>query len=93
MGPGGPLVRFAYFFFPPSFSVPSGGGAPAIVAGDWRLLAGPRGRGWIRHSRAVLPVVARPVGMEGVAGGELRGGGGFGGRVVLGRMWFPIKIE
>ena len=44
---------------PSSFSVPGGGEATAIVAGERRLPAGLRGRGWIRHSRAILPVVAR----------------------------------
>ena len=32
-------------------------------------------------------------GAEGVADGELRGGGSFGSKVVLGLRWFPIKIE
>ena len=32
-------------------------------------------------------------GAEGAAGDELRGGGGFGGEVVLWRRWLPIKIN
>src|SRR4051812_3993672 len=74
VGPLGPLVRFDQSP-PASFLLwPNRGGAPAIDAGDWRLLAGSGGQGWIRQPRAVLPVVARSVGVEGVAGGELRGG-------------------
>ena len=64
-----------------------------IVAGSWRLLAGPRGWGWIRHSRAVLPVVARQVGTEGVAGGELLGGGGPGSFWGFWLWWFPSGSE
>ena len=64
-----------------------------IVAGDWHLLAGPRGRGWIRHPKAVLPVVARPEGTEGAAGGELLGGGGLGSFWGAGLWWFPSWIE
>ena len=30
--------------------------------------------------------------VEGVAGGELRGGGGYGGEVVLGLRWSPIEV-
>ena len=38
-------------------------------------------------------VVVGLAGAEGVADGELRGGGSFGSKVVLGLQWFPIKIE
>ena len=31
--------------------------------------------------------------VEGIAGGELRGGGGYGGEVVFGLRWSPIKAE
>ena len=44
-----------------------------IDAGERRFPTGPRGQGWIRQSRAVLPVVERVVGTKGVTGGELRG--------------------
>ena len=64
-----------------------------IITGDWLLLAGPRGRGWIRHSMAVLPVVARPEGTEGAAGGKLLGGGGLGSFWGPGLWWFPSWIE
>ena len=92
MGPGGPLVRFDQSS-PSSFSVPGGGEATAIVVGERRLPAGLRGRGWIRHSRAILPVVARSVGTEGAAGGELLGGGGLGSKVIFLPRCAPIKIE
>ena len=64
-----------------------------IDAGERRLPTGPRGQGWIRQSRAVLPVVARLAGVEGVTGGELRGGGGFGRFWGLELRWFPIMPE
>ena len=38
-------------------------------------------------------MVVGSAGVEGVADGELRGGGGLGSKVVLGLRWFPIKIE
>ena len=38
-------------------------------------------------------VVAGSSEVEGVAGGELRGGGGYGGEVVFGLRWSPIKAE
>ena len=31
--------------------------------------------------------------VEGVAGGELRGGGGYGNEVGFGLWWFPIEAE
>ena len=31
--------------------------------------------------------------VEGIAGGELRGGGGYGGEVVFGLRWSPIEAE
>ena len=79
VGPLGPLVKFDQSP-PASFLLwPNRGGAPAIDAGDWRLLAGSRGQGWIHQHRPVLPGVVGSAWVEGVAGGELRGGGGFGG--------------
>ena len=38
-------------------------------------------------------MVARKVGTEGVAGGELRGGDGFGWILGLGLWWFPNAFE
>ena len=38
-------------------------------------------------------MVVGSAGVEGVADGELRGGGGLGSKVLLGLRWFPIKIE
>ena len=46
------------------------------------LPAGSRESGWIRKTGAVLPVVVGSAGVEGVAGGELQGGGGFGSKVL-----------
>ena len=66
---------------------PSGGGTPAIAVDERQLPTGPRGQGWIRQSRAVLPVGARQVGTEEVTGGELRGGRWFGGKVGFGLWW------
>ena len=34
----------------------------------------------------------RQVGTEEVTGGELRGGGGYGGEVVFGLRWSPIEV-
>ena len=78
---------------PSPSSVPSGGGAPAIVAGVWLFLVGPRGWGWIRETKAVFLVIVGLTGVEEVVGGELRGGGSFGGKVILWRRWLPIKIK
>ena len=64
-----------------------------INAGKRRLPAGSRGLGWIRKTGAVLPVVVGSAGLEGVVGGELHGGGGFGSNGVLGLWWFPIAYE
>ena len=64
-----------------------------INASEWLLPAGSRESGWIRKTGAVLPVVVGSAGVEGVADGELRGGGGLGSKVLLGLRWFPIKIE
>ena len=38
-------------------------------------------------------MVVGSLGVEGVAGGELRGGGGSGDKVSLGLRWSPAKIE
>ena len=38
-------------------------------------------------------MVARLVGTKGVAGGELRGGGGFGRIWGSGLRWFPVVFE
>ena len=38
-------------------------------------------------------MVAGSPGVEGVAGGELRGGGGFGDKVIFGLRWSPTKID
>ena len=37
-------------------------------------------------------VVAGSSGVEEIAGGELRGGGGYGGEVVFGLRWSPIEV-
>ena len=92
MGPGGPLVRFDQSS-PSSFSVPGRGEATAIVAGERRLPAGSRGSGWIRETEAVLPVVAGSPEVEGVAGGELRGGGGFGEQSDFGANVVPDQNQ
>ena len=92
VGPLGPLVRFDQS--PASFLLcPSRGGAPTINAGERRLPTRFRGQGWIRQSRAVLPLVARQVGTKGVASGELRGGGGFGRIWGFRLRWFPSEFE
>ena len=38
-------------------------------------------------------VVAGSSEVEGIAGGELRGGGGYGSEVGFGLRWFPIEAE
>jgi len=58
-----------------------------INAGERRLPVCSRGTGWIRKTGAVLPMVVGSAGVEGVTGGELRGGGGF--RWVLG-FWAAV---
>ena len=75
------------------FLCPSGGGTPANDAGERRLFAGSGGQGWIPGSRAVFLVVARQVGTEGVAGGELRGGGGFGWFGGFELWWSLVAFE
>ena len=37
-------------------------------------------------------VVAGSSEVEGIAGGKLRGGGGYGGEVVFGLRWSPIEV-
>ena len=64
-----------------------------IDAGERRLPTGPRGQGWIRQSRAVLPVVEGLAGTQGVAGGELRGGRRFGSNWGLVLRWFLVEAE
>ena len=54
---------------------------------------GSRESRWIRKTGAVLSVVVGSAWVEGVADGELRGGGGLRSKVLLGLRWFPIKIE
>jgi hypothetical protein len=93
VGPLGPLVRFDQSSSAFPLLWPNGGGAPAILVGERRLLEDIRGQGWIRQSRAILPVVARLVGVEGVAGSELRGGDGFGHDWGFGLWWLPIMAE
>ena len=69
----GPLVIFDQSTIS-LLPLPSSGGAPAIPAGGRRLLGLFRGRGWIRHSRAVLPEVEGRAEVEGVDDSKLRGG-------------------
>ena len=40
----------------------------------------------------VTPVVVGSSGVEEIAGGELHGGGGYGGEVVFGLRWSPIEV-
>ena len=68
----------------PSSSLPDGSGAPAIAGDERRLPKGIRGQGWVSQTEAVLSVGVRQVGTEEVTGGELRGGGGYGGEVTKG---------
>ena len=73
MGPEGPLVRFDQSS-PSSFSVPSGGGTPAIAAGDWRLHSRNRSHPRVQGVEAVPSVGVTVSGVDGVVSGELRGG-------------------
>ena len=82
MGPEGPLVRFDQSP-PSSFSVPSGGGTPAIAAGDWRLRSRNRSHPRVQGVEAVPRVGVTVSGADGVIGGELRGG-----RRASGAEWF-----
>ena len=75
------------------FLRPNGGEATAIDTGEWLLPAGSKESRWIRKTGAVLSVVVGSAGVEGVADGELRGGGGLGSKVLLWLWGFPIKIE
>ena len=63
-----------------------------MLAGERRHHSRNRGWGWIRQSRAVLPVVAGQVGTEGVAGGELLGGDSFGSNWGFVPRWFLSEI-
>ena len=72
---------------------PNGGEAKAIVAGERWLPAGSRGSGWVRETAGVFSVVGGLTGGEEIVGGELRGGGSFGSKVILWRRWLPIKIK
>ena len=49
-----------------------------LLASEWLRLSSIWVRGWIQQVLAVLPVVARSAGVEGVAGGERCGGRRFG---------------
>ena len=53
---------------------------------------GIRGRGWNGQTEVVLLVVAGSSGVEGVAGGELRGGEGYGGEVTFVLRWPPTEV-
>ena len=70
----------------PSYSslLPDGSGAPAIAVDERQRLTGIHGRGWNGQTEAVLWVVAGPSEVEEIAGGELRGGEGYGGEVLFG---------
>ena len=72
VGPEGPLVRFDQSP-PSSFSVPSGGGTPAIAAGDWRFRSRNRSHPRVQGVEAVPSVGVTVSGVDGVVGGELRG--------------------
>ena len=79
----------------PSFSslLPDGSGAPAIASDERRLLEGIRGRGWTGQTEAVLLVVAGSSEVEGVAGGELRGGRQLREVWGFGLRWFLDAAE
>ena len=64
-----------------------------MLAGERRHRSGNGGHLWAQGIEVATPVVVMVSGVDGAAGGELRGGGGFGSRVCLGLRWFPIKIE
>ena len=78
----------------PSFSslLPDGSGAPAVAVDERQRLTGIQGRGWNGQTEAVLWVVAGPSEVGGVAGGELRDGGGYGGEVIFVLRWSPIEL-
>ena len=78
----------------PSFSslLPDGSGAPAIAVDERQRHTGIQERGWNGQTGAVPLVVAGSSEVEGIAGGELRGGGGYGGEVVFGLRWSPIEV-
>ena len=58
-----------------------------IAVNERQLLMGTRGRGWNGQTGVVLLVVAGSSEVEGIAGGELRGGEGYGGEVVFGQVF------
>ena len=64
-----------------------------IAVDERQLPTGIRGRGWTCQTGAVLSVVVGSTVVGGVAGGELRGGGGYGSEVGFGLRWFPIEAE
>ena len=63
-----------------------------IDAGERRLLGAIRGWGRIRQSRAVLLVVERAPGTEGIVGGELRGGRWLRVDLGAGAMVVPDRV-
>ena len=78
----------------PSFSslLPDGSEAPAIAVDERQYLTGIQGRGWNGQTEAVLWVVVGSAEVEGVAGGELRGGEGYGGEVTFVLRWPPTEV-
>ena len=64
-----------------------------IAVDERQLPTGIRGRGWTCQTGAVLPVVVGSTVVERVAGGEPRGGGGYGSEGSFGLRWFPIEAE
>jgi hypothetical protein len=69
------------------------GASPVIAAGERRPLTGSRWQGWIRRSRAVLPMVFRGTEVDGVAGDKTSGGWRFGSGLGLGLWWFLVEAE
>ena len=70
MGPPGPLVRFDWSS-PSSSSAPSGGGTPAMLAGERLHRTGYLGDTRAQGIEAGTPVVVLVSGVDGAAGGEL----------------------
>ena len=76
----------------PSSSLPDGSRTPAIAGDERRLLEGICGREWNGKTEAVLGVVDGSAEVDGVAGGELRGGGGYGAEVTFVLRWSPTEV-